>query len=693
MPVFKITTPDGKTFKIKAPEGATKADALKRVKEQYQQSTIGKKTRSNVADSTNVLGDPLSNFNADRSTGAPAGMRAKVGLKVTPQGREQYLKSLPSVHDAKTRGDGELFYQESPNAQWKQFDEQGVTLRDFADMSGGAIETVPPLVAGITTGGNPVSVAAAQAGGSTLRHAISGLLGGDDGLSFGDRAVDVAGKTLLSGGIQKGTNAFMGKLYDPLRPHNIVAKQHGRAMQTPFAQESARLTKDTGVQFTPGQSTGSKGMLTVEGLTRRHPLSADKVADFDNDAAATLLRYFNQRAESISPVAGSLSTGHQIKSAFDGSLKSAVKNRQSQAKTDFNSFKNPDAPVFGLSNTVKEIDDLVAEFHTPIGGDTANKTVEGLMKVRADITGQAAKPSTGGTSLSPVGSPAQLALTPNQFQRTLQIWGNAARGKGSILSNLDDKATDRLINSRLFKALNKDLDEARSYIDDAAVLKTARTNYRTNSAAINEITESFLAPSIKNGLSPERLTEKFLVMRPSEARSVVNILNKHDPSATQSIKRYVLEDLMEKAHVAGSATAKGVVYSPGKFISRFNKQQPLLKELFSKGEYNEVLTVVNSMKRLADRANTDGSPTAVLMMAWELAKPFVTLNPVSMAKSVSATMAPRYLAKVMTTKEGRKALNTITTTSANTKARIAAAIYITSVGGFNDSLSSGKAQQ
>ena len=95
-------------------------------------------------------------------------------------------------------------------------------------------------------------------------------------------------------------------------------------------------------------------------------------------------------------------------------------------------------------------------------------------------------------------------------------------------------------------------------------------------------------------------------------------------------------------------------------------------------------TVFRAMERLAERAGTEGSPTAPLMQAFDAIKSLFTVNPVAMASGSAAMVAPRKATDALLTPEGRRALVQISTTTPGTKNFIAAATYLGSLGKKND---------
>lgn len=608
--------------------------------------------------------------------------------------------------------------------------------RDAADASAHPVADIAGNIAGSVAGpgklidGAKGAISLIKQG--TAMGAIYGFGAGEGG--FTNRAESAVEGAAIGG----ATSAAVGgatKIFNKVRPSNISADFTNRQFaKSPMAAESEQLSQDLGQTYTPGQATGSKGLLTIEGLVRRHPVSADTMADFDakqmDRSVTNLVQNLDQLHANPS---GPEATGNLVSKAFDDVVSKAVTVRRATAKADFGAVddlvasekgrlfdqaqqkhdadvqsilqkrqsdlaasrasankqaakggavmapqvdmtKLPEPPtlaqkigVIAPKNLSAEIDNIVNTFGAPGGGDASAALVARAKRLKASL------PKDGGM------------LGATESQRLLQIYGDAARGTGAIFKDLDT-GQQRMIAGRLKDALLKDMDEA---VDNgglsgkiATALKTARDNYRSNSKAIDDLGDSVLGRMFGSGYqkAPERVAQAMRNMQPSELRQSLGILNKADPQTSQSVKRFLVEDAMS---AAGSNPKSGApqpriggedVFSAPKFLTAIRKS-PVWGS-FTPVERQGMETAVRDLERVAYRGGTDGSPTAPLLFAWEVAKAMgggaLALNPTQIAKIAASVLVPNKIAKVITTPEGQRALRTVRLAKPNTPAALAA---------------------
>jgi hypothetical protein len=458
-----------------------------------------------------------------------------------------------------------------------------------------------------------------------------------------------------------GTGAVIGgasKAFQAARPANVAARYVNKQFATPAAADSAAVAQEVGQVYTPGQATGSKGLLTIEGLVRRHPASADKMAAFDNKQLDTSLRYLDSTLNDITKAKASPDiVGDKVAGAFDDVVNKAVSTRRNTAKADFEAVDKLAGRyrVFKPDNLFGEIDNLAQQFSVPGGGDASASLVKQIQGIKDDIAKRA----------GPEG------LNAKEVQRLLEVYGKAAKGSGAIFKDIDS-AQQRMIAGRLQQAVLRDVDTAadsNAYKGEiATALKTARNNYRQNSQAIDGLENSVLGRLFggKYERAPERIATAVKNMTPTELRSSFAILSKADPEVAQVTKRYLVEDALNtagrtntgapQAQVAGEAA-----FSPAKYLTAIRKSP--VWDTLNPQERLQMTASVRDLERLAYRGGTDGSPTAPLMFAWEVAKAMgggvAALSPTQVAKSVAAVMIPSKIAKAVTTPEGQKALRTV----------------------------------
>ena len=596
----------------------------------------------------------------DADTGAPFGIRAKASFKLTPEGKRALLEESYGKENVHILSNGTAFFLNPDNGVWTAFDEEGLSFNDFtADIAGPATEAAPAIAASFLTA-SPIPVALSAGGGSLLRQGISENLPGDDELSNSERLAAIGTNAVLAGAFQLGSNALFSTI-DRVRPSNLITKSVQESMESPFAKKGARLQDETGLTFSPGQQSGSRGQLLVEGLARRHPITADKVFQFDQSnlkAATKRLGVILDKLDSRQ--FGPIPTGVTVRDTFDKAVTEAIKARRKQAVVDYARVgaAAKGRPVVETKNLSTEIQSIIDEFDVP-GAETIVNQAKRFLKQFGDEP-----------------------LTIERATKARSIYSKASRGTGQIFKDVETSQA-RMLAGRLKNALEKDIQSAGEKLgDDAGVLlKTANENYRVNSAAIRELENSVLGRLFRGRFerAPEDIADAFLKMRPSEIQGASHILNQQDPLVMQAVKRHVLQTVIDKAVPSASQTvAGGVKFSGAKFNSALPDDSVMLS-LFSRKEFVDIKRVSKALERVVDRAGTDGSPTAPLLLAWDAVRGVFTMSPVATGRAALSVLAPRHIARAMTTPEGRRALLTLTSSGKAPKAIAFSAGYLGSL--------------
>lgn len=627
--------------------------------------------------------------------------RAGASVKMTPQGETSYYEGLG--YKVATDRNGKIFLLDKKTNEWFPADSPNLNLHDIADTAGSAIQLGAEVVG--ARGGKAIGAATGGGLGNLARQAVSSVLPGEDQMTLGQRAGAVATDTALAGAGQAGVNTAL-KLADKVRPGNFAARYVDKQYQIPFAKESEAISAKTGQQYTPGQATGSKGLLTIEGLIRRHPLSADKMAEFDAKQLDNSLSNLNQTLDSMSAGSSVEGLGTRVSDAFDSVLNKATKIRRDTAKADFGEVDKLSGAkgVVKPDNLLAEIDRLTEEFRVPGGGDASAALVGRLQSIKQELMKNAGVKTRESGLLDASGKPiisktetAPKVLTANETQRLLQVYGDALRGTGAIFQDLGT-AQQRMIAGKLRDAVMRDVDAAASGTGAeakvAGALKTARDNYRANSQAIDNLQSSVLGRMFGGTYdkAPERIAGALSNMKPTELRESFAILTKADPGAAQAVKRHLVEGALIKAGLPASANVPAAqvgsaqMFSPAKFLTAIRKSP--IWDVADANERGDLTIAVRDLERLSNRAGTDGSPTAPLQFAWETVKAMgggaLSLSPTRMAKTAIAATLPSRAARLITDPAGRKALRTLRSTQPGTKQYTAAAGYATMIMNRND---------
>lgn len=590
--------------------------------------------------------------------------RALAGLKMTEQGGVNFLKSKYGDRNVATASDGNVFIRDTDKGEWYPFDSDKLGWKDLADVSGEAVQMLP-IMRATRMGTAAVAALAGNAG----RQGLSALMPGDDEMTASDRASS-AGIDAALGGAAQGVVNVGARVFDALRPRNVGARYVQRALDTPAGREGAQVEAYLGEQMMPGQASQSRSLLTMEGLLRRHPASADMIASKDESLLRAARARLDNALSRMSATGDRATAGMRVRSAFDNTLNAALDVRRNQAAQDFGAVHAAAgrAPIFHMGGAVRAIDGLIEEFGTPGAGDAISTLVNQLRSVRNELS---------------------RPLTAQNVQRLLEIYGRARRGSGQVFKDLDN-AEQRRIAGLVFDAIEGDLDRVAQSLPPGNVatsLQQARNNYRLNSQAINELEASTLGRYLGGAdRSPERIFEQMKNMQPSQAGETFRILQGADPGLADAVKRSVFEDALERAkppaqrvedQLTAGANPEGD-WSPARFLS--NLRGSWVWGQLNRNERFEFQMLASAMQRLANRAGTDGSPTAPLLFALDVAKSMgksvVGLDPVGMAQMGTAALAPRVLAPLVATSRGRQALVTVMNTRPQTKAYQTAALTL-----------------
>lgn len=633
---------------------------------------------------------------------APFGVRAAASIPPTEEGRLNYLKSVYGEDNVRVvrrspllqGSDEEQIFIRDPNVSDKffPFDSSKITLADFtADLTGAAIATIPTLLVGATAR----NVAAAEAAGAAARQVVAEALPGETGMSLGERAADIAISAGI-GGASQGVVNLGARVFDALRPSNILARRVRKAEGTEFAREGRELSEETGIALTLGQETGDQAALMAEGLARRDLVSGEDIFEFEQRQLTAAANRLAGTLDQVSPERGLLEIGESVSKAYNDAVENAFELRRRQADVDFRAVSelSRGRPVVPSRNLQSEIDTIIAELHVPGAGDATARVVNQARRLLS--------------SLQESGE----ALTADQTNRLLQIYTSAQRGTGTLFRDMD-KAQSRLVAGRLKDALIRDLDEAAEAGESEVVqaLKLARDRYRVNTEAINELGDSVLARAIGSGTrAPEAIAEKFLRMRPSEIRASMRLLDQISPDAASAVRRSYLDAAIVNARdlVPTRTQARAVRFSAAKFLKAMPDADTLLAAGYTKAELAEIESTVKILERIAFKA-LEGSPTAPIGLAWDsltgvfqvatvggaaAATTFAFTGSVGQAATAGAAaglvagaragfraFAARKIARAISTPEGRQALRTLSETGPMTRKGLQAMATISALTG------------
>lgn len=506
----------------------------------------------------------------------------------------------------------------------------------------------------VGTAGEIAGSAAVGGGFNTARNAVVSVLSSLAGAS-GEQIAGEGGKV---GGAILPAVVDLALTAGRNIPKNMVARRIEANTSTEHAKRGEEISKRTGIDLSLGQQTGDEATLVVEGMAAKNPFSAKEFQQFGANQVGQAVQRLNKIMDDITPdKVGDIRAGTAVKHAFDAAVNGAVNVRRAQAVKDFGEVATAagESKVVATNNLVGRIDELIAEFDVPGGGDATATLVNRLKSLKNGLDD---------------------GLTANQTNRLLQVYTNASSGRGQLFKDLDT-AQQRLISGRLKDALLSDLDDASNAQLGGAprLLAIARDNYRANSAAITKLEESVLGRYLGNDRSPEHVMDFIMRAKPTQISETLSIVNKADPSLVPMVRRHTIERAIESAALPPSKrNPASPNFSAAKFIDAM-PEGPKFEALFgSSNARGELKMVGEALERIAYRGFTEGSPTAPLLMSWDAAKRVFTIQ--GLAGLPAAVIAPKTVAKAALTPEGRRAIVTLGRYDSPNQGVIRAASYL-----------------
>lgn len=514
--------------------------------------------------------------------------------------------------------------------------------------------------------------------GMNAAAAVGGALGEQVGGEWG-KVIGAVGAPLAASGARAAVNV----------PRNAVAGTVNDAMSQPFATEGVRDSIRQKIPLTLAQTTGNRGQLIMEGVARRNPVTAQQFSEFENKTQLpAAVNRLKQIMSNLGPGPASPARfGVQVNDAFDDVVNKAVTSRRAQATADFGAVKELSGgkPIIPTKNLAAEIKAIVDDFDAPLGGDASAELAEKAKALLRQITQQGEERYSGFSFDKPItrepGVTSLKNLTATEAERLLEIYGKASAGKGAIFKDLDT-AQQRSIGGRLVRALLSDLDEAAKNPDAgkaAEALLTARQNYATGSKRITEVEESVIGRFLGGRFDkdPYKIADFVMKQSPTELAQTFSVLNKSNPDLIIGARKLVLQNALESAEPAASQqVAGGAKFSPSKFVSALPDERKMAILFGSSNEAANIRQTVSVLERIKDRAGTDGSPTAPLMMAFDLAKGLFTLNPRAVVGVATGVLTPKAIAAAALTPKGRAAIMTLSKTDIPKQEAARAAAYL-----------------
>lgn len=586
-----------------------------------------------------------------------------------------------------------------------------------------ATERVSQDVAGALAGmGGVAKVAQAaspsgpvgQAVARTLHEALgmqSAATGAAAGAAGTTREMGGGPGSQLAAGLAAGVAAPYAAQRVAQAPANFLAQRVRRAEQTPFAQEGARLREATGIDLSPGQSTGSKLVLGLENTARQFGPTADRVQDID-------ARIAKQAIARIEGLADRMSTRNADPETLGGAIQTTVTNaarhidnlRDKSAATDYGRVRElaGDQPVIKLQNFADELRKMIDEYQNVAGADAQKITAQAraaLARVTGQVTPQAAPGAIVNQAGQPLvqGAPAVTGTIPNtigEAMKSRSFYGKASRGAANVFEDIAPNL-NRTIGARLFRAVNDDFDDAAANANGElrAALDNANRNYRRHTQSLEYLQKSALGKLVGediadaafsgaslNTTAGETVVQRLATAAPSTRKAAVDILERWNPDVAKDLRANVLRQALDKAMSIPPSQrgASQVPISFNRFISALQGDKASFdKQLQSYGFRNEdiadIKDTVAAMLRAGDRTGYNASGTHVQSQNMEIASAVGAgmMGNVKAAATKALTIAGKQIglnqiASAMETPAGREAIRTLSAPKASPQAVAAA---------------------
>lgn len=284
MPTYKITSPDGRVFKVTAPEGATQEEVLSYAQSNYKQPQEAKTPESTLAE-----------MDAQRPyTLNVAGL--DTGVKI-PAGAAHFLAGAGKGMTDLARGAGQMLGLSSPQdeAQARELDAPLMSSTG-ANVGRVAGQVAAALPVGLVPGANTYAGATAVGGllgalqpvtqnESRGTNTAIGMAGGAGGRWIGDKAI-----SMLRGRMPQASAQATGGASGATASANGTATVTGKGGGYNFGHvgedssaglnvtraEMARRGKEMGFQLTPGQASGSKALQQLEAKLSSQPMTSGR---------------------------------------------------------------------------------------------------------------------------------------------------------------------------------------------------------------------------------------------------------------------------------------------------------------------------------------------------------------------------------------------------------------------------------
>lgn len=474
-----------------------------------------------------------------------------------------------------------------------------------------------------------------------------------------------------------------------------------------FIDESRRLSDATGVRFTPGQETGSKGLTTAEQKVRQSQKTADQAFAIDQDAAQALDDFVGRVASGVAKNGATpAEAGELVRTALSRHVKGLEAARRAQADVDYGAVREltRGADVIEPQQSNAVLQKILSD-NEGVGAKSSDALARFAKKQLANIDPKAKAAVDAASNPDPAqqimnrfappeAMPSELAAdaaatAPAQgnLDKLIKLRSYLSKVAGGQES-ISGQRADRMHARDLLTAIDADLKSAEGIGGQVgAALKKANANYRAYSQQMEYVNQSPLGKLLGeevvgadgaayNTIAPEKLFNRVQEMTPSELATTRALMQNQSPGsefagsmadAWQQMKRSVIEDALERARIAApSKGANTLAMQPGEFVRALGqgKSQGVAwaKALFEPEELKQLNDAVGAARRLGDMTgyNFSGTAPALEQGVGEVAAAAAMGSKIGAARRaaglVSELLTSKRLAAAMADPNGRKML-------------------------------------
>lgn len=459
----------------------------------------------------------------------------------------------------------------------------------------------------------------------------------------GDFAQNKALQMASGAALGKATDYGLSKLGNAVEnslPNNVVAKAGNymverKAKKAPdFVRQGEELVENTGIELTPGAITGSKGLTFLENRARQSFFSADKAFEVDQKIADQAVKYIDGIADKISNTAfDNEAMGNQLRGAIKGAVNNILEQRDSLARVEYGKIREIGlGSDFSTANTVNVAQEIMNEYADTVGSQ-ANQIRLEMKKVIKQLSTKSKqiKPKNHLTGAKAVFEESHIDI--NAALKNRSHFSRVSKGTSNLFKDINS-AEQRRIGARLANAMEADFEVLAQRVggDIGEKLSKANDNYRKHMQSIEHIeksaigklmgeetVEALFSGNTYNTIPSERIAEKFLSLKPSELKGLVETLSNYSPETLQSAKAFMIRNALEIAEQqAPSFGANSLALDGSLFINAMRgasgksakEGQARIAALFDEKEVTQIQYAIDALERWYDKFGYNFGGTA-----------------------------------------------------------------------------------